>query len=180
MTRADACDVEMTTLRDDLESMTPGRQRCVLSLLGLAVGDAVGLPFELWTHRRARQDADEIARQGDAAGLREFLLGLIIERLGRRGVSNPFARTYSDDTVCADLRMAAVAQWTASRPLFRDSVADGDLMWRCLLSQMLGWAYGTGGKLFQGYGAFTKALLKPRVDAPPFRRIEGSAFGRET
>ncbi|CAE8732915.1 unnamed protein product [Polarella glacialis] len=94
---------------------------------------------------------------------RRLVLELIVERLGRRGPGNAFARCFSDDTVVTDLKMTALAQWRSllQRPGFAEQ-EPRKLLWRCFLSQLQSWARGpAGGALFQGYGGFTKGLLRP-------------------
>jgi len=64
----------------------------VLCLLGLCLGDVIGLPFELSSHRKNRDLADKAAEDCEAK-LRYLLLDLITERLGRAGPTNAYART---------------------------------------------------------------------------------------
>jgi len=148
-------------LERELASLPPPARRGVLALLGLSLGDVLGLPFELAAHVKNRHRADAAAARG-IAELRRLTLDVVVERLGQRGPRNAYARTFSDDTACADLKMGAVVQCCEllRRASFPD-VNPPDLLWRCYLSQMLAWSRKNGGALFQGYGGFTKALLKP-------------------
>mmetsp|Transcript_3472 Transcript_3472/g.10559 ORF Transcript_3472/g.10559 Transcript_3472/m.10559 type:complete len:691 (-) Transcript_3472:61-2133(-) len=150
-------------LKSHLLSLPDLQRRCAQSLLGLAIGDSVGLPFELFTHKFNRQLADEVAAKDGPKELQRLVLELIVERLGRRGPGNAFGRTYSDDTAIADCKMAAIAQFheLKLRPGFSDT-EPSELMLKCLLSQLLAWEWGAHhGYLFQGYGGFTKGLLRP-------------------
>lgn len=145
-----------------LKQLPPESKRGALSLIGLCVGDIVGLPFELSQHRQNRLEADHASSQGSEA-LAKLVLELVVNRLGRGGPGNPFTRSYSDDTVCTDLKMAALAQCfeLSKREGFRDEDL-GSLLWKCFLSQLLAWSWGQAqGQLFQGYGGFTKGLLRP-------------------
>lgn len=153
---------EFEALDQELERLPCQVQRRVLSLLGVAVGDSVGLPFELHAHRDNRQQADVVAERGDS-DFQLFVLERIVSRLGRRGASSAYARTFSDDTVVTDLKMAAVAQCSAllQRPAYGKSDAN-EILFRCFLSQLLAWEGGpAAGQLFQGFGGFTKQLLRP-------------------
>lgn len=152
----------MEELEAMLLSLPHGQQRAALSLLGLAVGDVVGLPFELRVHRHNRKRADEVAEDG-AQALQHLVLELVVERLGRSGPGNMYARTFSDDTACTDCKMAAIAECSELRQCADFSRQDpGDLLWKCLLAQLLAWSGGAAcGQLFQGYGGFTKGLLRP-------------------
>lgn len=152
----------MEELEAMLFSLSQSQQCATLSLLGLAVGDAIGLPFELRLHRHNRKRADEVAEHGSQA-LQELVLELVVERLGRSGPGNMFARTFSDDTAISDCKMAAIAECTELRRSTDFNRQDpGDLLWKCCLAQLLAWSGGTAhGQLFQGYGGFTKGLLRP-------------------
>jgi len=136
------------------------QRRAVLSLLGLCVGDTLGVPFEFNAYNFRR--ADEARDRGEE-DLRQLVLECVMRRIGKRGLALSYARGFSDDTVCADLKMQAIAQFSALRenPEFCRSEPE-DLLWRCFLCQLLAWSYGPArGRLFQGYGQFTKALLRP-------------------
>lgn len=173
---------ELGQLRERLLQLTPHQQRCSLSLLGLAIGDVVGLPFELAAHRANRAKADSAAANGDDA-LFDLVLRLVVERLGSKGPLNVHSRTFSDDTTVADAKMAAVAQW--DQLLRRQGFDEGDpddLLWKCLLSQLLAWSEGPShkGALFQGYGGFTKGLLRPRDLQPRCLNIGEDLPGCDT
>jgi len=160
----------MAELFSELDALEGPQRRGVLSLLGLCVGDSVGLPFELFSHRGNRQRADTLAEVG-AGELQRFALELVVERLGRFGPCNPYSRTYSDDTTCADLKMASVAMFTElqGRGGFEHET-HSELLFKCFLAQLLAWSDGAaGGMLFQGFGGFTKTMLRrdTRRSPPP-------------
>jgi len=152
---------DLEALLQKLQSMTDGAaRRGVLSLMGLCLGDIVGLPFEFSSSNLHRADA---ARERSVEELQRLVLEASLMHVGWRGVAQPYARSFSDDTVCADLKMQAVVQCSTLRkiPEFQ-ALPQDELLWRCLLSQFLAWSYGPSrGALFQGYGAFTKAMLRP-------------------
>lgn len=163
-------------LRRQLEALPQNQRRAVQAVLGLALGDAVGLPFELGRgtpHRAAVRDIP------DLAGRQALALKLIELRCSRMP-DNPFARSYSDDTACCDLKMQAVAN--AEDLINRagtSSHARAELQ-KALLQQYLKWAYSakqddkTHGPLFQGYGGFTFDFLIPTK-----RNAIGKALGNK-
>eukprot|EP01062_Namystynia_karyoxenos_P032724 TRINITY_DN2410_c3_g1_i1.p1 TRINITY_DN2410_c3_g1~~TRINITY_DN2410_c3_g1_i1.p1 ORF type:complete len:745 (+),score=236.49 TRINITY_DN2410_c3_g1_i1:76-2235(+) len=147
----------------------PGAERrAAQMLLGLAVGDACGLPFELWHSRQNRVTADAALWHRDpAAGsreLRHLVLSLQVERLRRPGPLSAYARTFSDDTVCTDLKMAAVVQclcvMQTNKRGDKRGGDPGELLWRCMMSQYIAWATNAGKALFQGTGGFTNSLME--------------------
>lgn len=169
-------------------SLADWQQRCVLALLGVAIGDCVGLPFELFLHRGNRDKADQEAA-GGTKRLQRLVLTLIIERLGKHGPRSAMARTFSDDTACTDLKMSALAQCAEllELPDFAGCGAiDGcPLLWRCYLSQLLAWSRNSRGALMQGAGGFTKGLLRPpaasgRAGASPCLELPVRLLGCDT
>lgn len=155
--------LDFDVLEAQLQSLSALEQRCVLCLLGLCLGDVIGLPFELSSHRKNRELADKAAEDCEAK-LRYLLLDLITERLGRAGPTNAYARTYSDDTTVADAKISALALAAAVRhkDVFQGSPPN-NLLAKSFLAELLAWADGPAkGRLFQGYGGFTQGLLKPK------------------
>ncbi|CAE7245485.1 unnamed protein product [Symbiodinium pilosum] len=139
--------------------LKPQQKSALMGLLGTAIGDAVGLPFEL--HSRAR-NREQLAKQQRASSepvatfwsdVMPFLsLGL------SQAEGTPFYRSFSDDTVCTDLKMHAIAKvvWTCGIAKVPEN-----RLFEALMQEYLAWAHGAGGQLFQGYGGHTKDLLKP-------------------
>lgn len=172
-----AASLDFASLEQRLAELPSTERRGVQALLALAVGDAAGLPFELSAHWHNRRRADEVAKTENAAKLQRLVLELVVERLGTGGAQNAHARTFSDDTVCTDLKMAAIALSSEllKRPSY-SAVDPGDLLWKCLLAQLLAWSQNAGGSLFQGYGGFTRGLLRPQLargDATSLELPEG-------
>eukprot|EP00927_Polykrikos_kofoidii_P023142 TRINITY_DN21404_c0_g2_i1.p1 TRINITY_DN21404_c0_g2~~TRINITY_DN21404_c0_g2_i1.p1 ORF type:complete len:584 (+),score=62.92 TRINITY_DN21404_c0_g2_i1:72-1754(+) len=146
-----------------LHSLPQDQQRAALSVVGLAFGDAVGLPFELGKGIYARARFHAVPTVGDRASLAKELM---LQRCLRRG-RTPFFRTYSDDTACCDLKMEAAAQAAFQLNDCPPSVGKAErVLQRATLQQYLKWAHGTQrngrGALFQGYGAFTIDFLVPK------------------
>merc|ERR1719346_173487 len=87
-------------LLEALKALPPEQRRAVQSMLGLSIGDAAGLPFELRkgskTRPRFRAMRSEFEREA-------YAKSLVLERVER----SPYFRTYSDDTACCDLKMSA-------------------------------------------------------------------------
>jgi len=81
----------------------------------------------------------------------------LAERTWQAG-GTPFCRTFSDDTVCTDLKMHAVAKvvWTCGKAEVPENA-----LFEAMMQEYLAWAHGAGGNLFQGTGGFTKDLLIP-------------------
>lgn len=152
-----------------LARLPPPQQRIALSLLGTALGDSVGLPFELSVHAKERALLDSVLHWQRPATPKVhqdgnvFLGQTIRDRLKRNSIFN---RAYSDDTVVTDLKMQAVA--LADRQLGQmqgagqavGSEAAGAALFEALAGEYLAWAYGAEGHLFQGYGGYTKDFLK--------------------
>eukprot|EP00439_Symbiodinium_sp_Y106_P076325 s28_g15.t1 len=148
----------------DLEThcrkLNPQQRSALLGLLGTAIGDAVGLPFELHAHAKNRERfAIRQAESGESAAARFWsdVMPFLSSRLSpAEGTS--FCRSYSDDTVCTDLKMHAIAKvvWTCGAMKVPEN-----RLFEALMQEFLAWAHGSGGQLFQGYGGFTKDLLKP-------------------
>jgi len=164
--------LEFTELELRLDALPADQRRAAQSLLGLAIGDSAGLPFEF--RPDSRSEADRLWR-----GCREFPDGKALARLdclihrkiydrtGFKAPGTPFCRGYSDDTACADLKMQAVATFAASSCTRGRSSSE---FFRCLMTEYLRWAYDSRGyksKLFQGTGKFTRDLLHPGKE---FRR----------
>merc|ERR1719329_840783 len=103
--------LEFSEVEQRLKSMPADQRRSVQSLLGLAVGDAAGLPFEFDPYNRG--EADELwwtcAEPSDAIVLLDGLIFRKIFHRTERASFTPFCRSYSDDTACADIKMQAVA-----------------------------------------------------------------------
>ncbi|CAE7470920.1 unnamed protein product [Symbiodinium microadriaticum] len=148
----------------DLEThcrkLNPQQRSALLGLLGTAIGDAVGLPFELHAHAKNRERfAIQQGESGESAAARFWsdVMPFLSSRLSpAEGTS--FCRSYSDDTVCTDLKMHAIAKvvWTCGAMKVPEN-----RLFEALMQEFLAWAHGSGGQLFQGYGGFTKDLLKP-------------------
>lgn len=146
-------------LRRELQQLPVDQMRAALSLLGLAIGDSAGLPFELrrgaWNRAEFRRAANEKERYDT------------VERLVRGRCASSkggkFTRSYSDDTTCCDLKMEAVCQ------AHRSACDDVDKAIQMnLLQQYLKWAHVeksdstcSHGSLFQGTGGFTRDFLTP-------------------
>eukprot|EP00931_Biecheleriopsis_adriatica_P024494 TRINITY_DN15247_c0_g1_i1.p1 TRINITY_DN15247_c0_g1~~TRINITY_DN15247_c0_g1_i1.p1 ORF type:complete len:594 (-),score=90.05 TRINITY_DN15247_c0_g1_i1:29-1810(-) len=149
-------------LAGQLRELSPRQQRATCGLLGTAIGDAVGLPFELHAHCKNRSLIDKFhAQHSMSETYCAFVLELLADRM-KPSAGTPFGRTFSDDTVCTDLKMQAVAKvaWTCPRAeAYEESVLFEDLM-----QEYLCWAYNADGCLFQGFGGFTKDLLRPSRD----------------
>lgn len=159
----------MNDLRADLFALPPDRRRAALSLLGLAIGDAVGLPYELG-FGTLRRSAFRSLRTASAK--KDHVFNAMVQRCLKRS-HNPFVRTFSDDTVCSDLKMEAAAQVNF---LFDNSHSSGfpstkyvaEELRKALLQQYLKWAYiaqvrgDRPGCLFQGVGGFTSDFLWPK------------------
>mmetsp|Transcript_40888 Transcript_40888/g.117448 ORF Transcript_40888/g.117448 Transcript_40888/m.117448 type:complete len:589 (-) Transcript_40888:156-1922(-) len=152
-------------LRELLKQLPTDEKRAALSLLGLALGDAAGLPFELG---RGRSSRAKYHAAGTEAARKDLAKDLKLEQSKRRG-QTPYVRTFSDDTTCCDLKMEAAAQ--AGRIDAERWQADGDkLLQQLTLQQYLKWAHtsktkddvGHHGELFQGTGAFTRDFLVPK------------------
>lgn len=157
-----SAEPDLAVLEDELSALSGPAKRAALSMLGLSVGDCTGLPFELGAHKHNRQRVDKANEAGGTWDLQRLVLELVVERLGHHGPNNTYARPFSDDTVCADLKAAALAEWAQLRRRSGFSEQDtGDLLWKCYLAQLLAWSDASGGALFQGYGGFTKQLLRP-------------------
>ncbi|CAL1171763.1 unnamed protein product [Cladocopium goreaui] len=139
-----------------ISSLKPQQQSVLAGLLGTAIGDAVGLPFELHAHAKNRKSLDVQQSFTNPQGFLEDVLTLMRSRLQRSG-GTPFGRTFSDDTVCTDLKMQVVAQVCLSGV---ERISE-DTVFEALLQQYLAWANNAEGNLFQGFGGFTKDLLKP-------------------
>lgn len=151
---ADSSEPPFEDLEQIIRTLTPQQQTQVCSLLGTAIGDAVGLPFELHAHAKNRSKLD--THQG--SGVERFwadLLPFLTSRL-KRSAGTPFGRTFSDDTVCTDLKMQVVAKVSLSATKISE-----DAIFEAMLQEYLAWANNAEGNLFQGYGGFTKDLLKP-------------------
>jgi len=152
-----------------LDTLTDEQQRALKGLLGTAIGDSVGLPFELGAHVKNRKRLDQIVSWKSAphklerVRVQEFLMFVYGERMSR-AEGTPFGRTYSDDTVCTDLKMQAVAAAWKELELSKDigiEVANKQLFAE-VMGQYLVWAHGSDGQLFQGYGRFTEDLLRAK------------------
>eukprot|EP00927_Polykrikos_kofoidii_P013283 TRINITY_DN15789_c1_g1_i1.p1 TRINITY_DN15789_c1_g1~~TRINITY_DN15789_c1_g1_i1.p1 ORF type:complete len:612 (-),score=60.83 TRINITY_DN15789_c1_g1_i1:112-1863(-) len=145
-----------------LVSMADMQRRAAQSLLGTAIGDAAGLPFELSRHAQNREMIDPYQTNGQNADCYcAVVLSMLEDRL-KDSQGTPFGRTYSDDTVCTDLKMQAISRFIAMPPV-RPSQAGVD-MFKILMQEYLTWAHNADGNLFQGYGCFTKDLLRPTRD----------------
>jgi ADP-ribosylglycohydrolase len=146
-------------LRDELDGVSPEQKRVVQSFLSLAIGDAAGLPFELSHGKDLRPVFDALPDEDKIA----YVAGVVRTSTG----NDKFARAYSDDTVCTDLKMAALAHaYTHDKP---------DLLFAFMMQQYLKWAYNGAPKegsshLFTGYGDYTENLLFPRVEVDLFDR----------
>jgi len=149
-------------LRAALMTLPLDERRAALSIIGLAIGDAAGLPFEL--RRGARNRAQFHALKSDLARY-DLAKGLVSKRALRKEHS-PFVRTYSDDTACCDLKMEAAAQ--AERVQGKSAE---EALRLAVLQQYLKWAHGAKdkdgigkhGELFQGTGGFTQDFLIPYI-----------------
>jgi len=151
-----------------MQSLAEPEKRTALGLLGTAMGDVVGLPFELHAHTTNRVklksvlkwQEKELTPEDRAAGF-ELVRFIILERL-KRASRSPYCRSFSDDTACTDMKMQAVVEThevmqATSAP--SDSEAEIQLF-RKMLQHYLSWAHNADGNLFQGYGGFTKNFLK--------------------
>lgn len=183
-----------------LQRLPEQQRRAALSIMGLSIGDATGLPFELrWgTKARARFDnqpqqhermalARQLVLQGAASG---YSVGSYD---GRRRAGTEYARTYSDDTTCCDIKMQAVAQasWILADKQRREGALEGlpadedeatFILQRATLQQYLRWAHSNPlqpdgrGPLFQGYGAFTVDFLHPKNNNAIARALPGGNY----
>lgn len=159
----------MYGLKQKLLSLPPLEQRIVLSLMGNAIGDSMGIPFELsygTKHRKLYRQIEPLQARG------HFAFRTVV-KLCQDEKPSPFVRPYSDDTTVCDLKMEAVAQ--AERILEkRPDTSPERALELCLLQQYLKWAHNTTipggsadrrgtacGELFQGTGAFTNNFLIP-------------------
>ncbi|CAJ1336449.1 unnamed protein product, partial [Effrenium voratum] len=100
-----------TTLPQDVQRLFSrlniAQQVNLLGLLGTAIGDAVGLPFELYMHAKNRRQYDDKQNNGDPSeSFWRDVLPFLTQRLAR-AEGTPFGRSFSDDTVCTDLKMQA-------------------------------------------------------------------------
>jgi len=163
------------------------QQRAALSLLGLSFGDCSGLPFELSVGVDATTTPDGVgeprAEYNGAprgGGARRALITRLVRHGCKTGAGDwrrrertAWVRPYSDDTVCSDLKMSAVAaaSWIVTeRPAAVELLGGRKaVLQRCVLQQYLKWAHSQDvadddrgyrmGALFQGWGKFTFDFL---------------------
>jgi len=168
-------------LRSNLLALPSEQQRAALSVLGLAIGDAVGLPYELG---RGTPNRVTIRSITNLANKKDHVLSSIIRRCQKHAES-PFVRTYSDDTACCDLKMEAAAQ--AEAEIIRQKgegrvvspLIAQETLRQALLQQYLKWAHvakssrDKSGSLFQGYGGFTFDFLVPYKGNPVEKALRG-------
>lgn len=170
------CELHLDECKALLEKLQPCERRIAQGLLGTAIGDAVGLPFELWyhVHNRATLDSwlhwQSPALAVDRLEVDRVLLSCLRERFYHGGgaeIISIFNRSYSDDTAVTDLKMQAVAvaevHLRHSGSEVNEEVASSALF-EALANQFLAWAHGARGCLFQGAGGFTKGFLKSNCD----------------
>lgn len=153
------------TLSAALLALPDGERRAALSCVGLAVGDAVGLPFELGAGIEARAQFHALTDRSERLQLAKTLA---LKRCLKEG-HTPFVRTYSDDTTCCDLKMEAVAQADKFLEACSEGADAGQILQQAVLQQYLKWAHGAKtnhgkgahGGLFRGTGGFTQDFLVP-------------------
>lgn len=140
-------------------SLSQSQQRAVCGLVGTAIGDVVGVPFELYSHKKNRELIAPYQKDPSMSGgaYSAYVLSLVAHRM-RPSAGSPFGRTFSDDTVCTDIKMQAIAMvaLTCAKSDYKEST-----IFESMMQEYLTWAHAAGGSLFQGYGAFTKDLLWP-------------------
>lgn len=146
----------------------PGdEKRVAMSLIGNAIGDSIGLPFEC----RAGWDpaVEAFHSLKTPVARRKFTEYLVRDRLDNKpwdeitNVSKnggAFLRTWSDDTTCCDLKMSAAAHADYLLKANLDKNAN-DTLKLALYQQYLKWAHIAEGSLFQGTGGFTQDFLRP-------------------
>jgi len=147
-------------LLEELLALPDEQRRAALSIVGLAAGDAAGLPFEL---RRGKWARAKFHKLNSDAAKKALVKDLVAKRCQRHG-RNIFVRTFSDDTACCDLKMEAACQVG----LLGGEAGEKELQ-LAVLQQYLKWAHGSKlkdtvgstGPMFQGTGAFTRDFLVP-------------------
>jgi len=166
-------------LQRSLSCLSEPQRRAAQALLGVAIGDAAGLPFE-FADANCKQMDDLRYQYYSSTSLgsceqtraESLVRELIQSRLWtRKAYGSPFSRTFSDDTMCTDLKMQAAActdlkmQAAASAddtPGLSASRLELDaILFRSMLQQYLSWCYVAKGRLFQGTGGFTRDFLQP-------------------
>jgi len=161
----------------ELEKFGPAlssqQRRAAQGLLGLAVGDAAGLPFEFKPGpleqflgvlcQRTPDGSDEDGRV--AAQAECIIRRATLERAASpKSVNSPFARPFSDDTVCTDSKMQAIVLAELQCQDYQSQSDFDELLFRHIMKQYLTWCHQADGHLFQGFGGFTRDLLRPCND----------------